>query len=252
LIKVKELVKIYPNNATALDGVSFEIEPGEVCGYLGANGAGKSTTIKILAGMLTANSGDVEINEINLFKYPDRVKRIIGYVPESGAVFPSLTPYDFLEFVCKIYNIDKSTYRKKILDFMEIFDLKNEVFMPMSGFSKGMKQKVLIISSLIHNPDIILWDEPLSGVDFNTNLVIRDLVKELSSKGKIILYSTHVLDMLDKICNKIIILNSGKIVYDSHFQQTDGIQIENILKQYVDSSASKEKAAEIYKNIISS
>ena len=252
MIKVKDLVKTYPNNIRALEGVSFQIEPGEVCGYLGANGAGKSTTIKILAGMLQADSGNAEINEVDLFKYPERVKRVIGYVPESGAVFPSLSPYDFLEFVCKIYNVDKSLYRKKIIDFMEIFDLKNEVFMPMSGFSKGMKQKVLIISSLIHNPDIILWDEPLSGVDFNTNLVIRDLVKELSSKGKIILYSTHVLDMLDKICNKIIILSSGKIVYDSHFQQTDGVQIENILKQYVDSSASKEKAAEIYKNIISS
>jgi ABC-2 type transport system ATP-binding protein len=112
-----------------------------------------------------------------------------------------------------------------------------------------MKQKVLIISSLIHNPEIILWDEPLSGVDFNTNILIRDIVKELTSRGRTILYSTHILDMVDKICNKVIIIDKGKIVYDSHYEAA-GMTIEKILQKYVDVSGSKEKAAEIYKKII--
>lgn len=250
MIRVKELVKTYNENVRALDGISFEIGEGEVCGYLGANGAGKSTTIKILVGMLRADSGSVIINDINVNDDNNKVKKIIGYVPESGALFQSLTPYDFLEFVCRIYDIEKGIYEKRIIEFLELFDLKNEIYVPMSDFSKGMKQKVLIISSLIHNPEIILWDEPLSGVDFNTNILIRDIVKELTSRGKTILYSTHILDMVDKICNKVIIIDAGKIVYDSHYEKADGMTIEKILQKYVDVSGSKEKAAEIYKKII--
>lgn len=250
MIKVKDLVKIYPEGVKALDGISFEVSEGEVCGYIGANGAGKSTTIKILIGMLKADSGFVEINNINVLENSQSIKKIIGYVPESGALFQSLTPFDFLEFVCKIYDMGKNIYQKRIFEFLELFDLKNEIYTPISGFSKGMKQKVLIISSLIHNPDIIFWDEPLSGVDFNTNILIRDIVNELSSRGKIILYSTHILDMVDKICSKVIILNSGKIVYDSHSEKENNIPIENIVKKYIDSTANKEKTSEIYKNII--
>ena len=157
MIVVNELIKTYPGNVRALDGVSFHIEPGEICGYLGANGAGKSTTIKILNGMMSADSGSVIINGINVFTEPNKVKKMIGYVPESGEMFLSLTPMDFLEFVCKIYDIEKSVYIKRIYDFMELFDLKNEVNTPMAAFSKGMRQKVLIISSIIHNPDVIFW-----------------------------------------------------------------------------------------------
>ncbi len=249
MIIVKDLVKVYPGSIKALDGISFEILEGEVCGYLGANGAGKSTTIKILAGMLIPDSGYVEINGVSVLENSSKVKKIIGYVPESGAMFQSLTPYDFLEFVCKIYDIEKSVYDKRIMDFMEMFELAGEVNVPMSGFSKGMRQKVLIISSLIHNPDIIFWDEPLSGVDYNTNILIRDLVKELSQSGKIILYSTHVLDMVDKICTKVIILDSGKIVYNMQLEKIENEPVENIFKKYIDSAPGKLKAAEIYKNL---
>ena len=249
MIKVKDLVKIYTGNLKALDGISFELSEGEVCGYLGANGAGKSTTIKILLGMLKADSGSVEVNGMYIFDNSVLIKQQVGYVPESGAIFQSLTPYDFLEFVCKIYDMEKNIYHKRILEFLELFDLKNEVNVSMSAFSKGMKQKVLIISSLIHNPEIIFWDEPLSGVDFNTNILIRDIVKELSGKGKIILYSTHILDMVDKICSRVIILDSGKIVHDSRLDGSGSIQIESIFKKFIDTGDNKARAAEIYKNI---
>jgi len=250
MIEVKELVKIYPNNVKALDGISFTIKPGEVCGYLGANGAGKSTTIKILTGMLSADSGNVIVGGISVFDNPQRVKKIIGYVPESGAMFQSLSPYDFLEFVCKMYGIEKDVYDKRIYEFLEMFDLKNEAGTPIASFSKGMSQKVLIISSLIHNPEIIFWDEPLSGIDFKTTTLIRDIVKDLSSHGKTFFYSTHVLDMMEKICSKVIILNGGKIVHDESIISGDERHsIEEIFKKYVDTASSKEKAAEIYKNM---
>src|SRR5258706_8394554 len=158
MIIAENIVKVYPGNVNALNGISLKIETGEVCGYLGANGAGKSTTIKILSGMMRADSGAASVNGFDVFSQPEKVKRIIGYVPESGALFLSLTPWDFLEFTCKIYDIPKPVYTRRIYEFMELFDLKNDVKTPMAAFSKGMRQKVLIIASIIHNPDIIFCD----------------------------------------------------------------------------------------------
>ncbi len=250
MIEVLELVKTYPNNCRALDSVSFKIETGEVCGYLGANGAGKSTTIKILTGIMRADSGRVEVRGINIFEKPQDAKKIIGYVPESGALFQSLSPYDFLEFVCKMYGLEKNVYERRIYELMEMFDLKNEIKTPIASFSKGMSQKVLIISSLIHNPDIIFWDEPLSGIDFKTTSLIGDLVKDLSAHGKTFFYSTHIFDMMEKICNRVIILNEGKIVHNGNINDgTERETIEETYRKYVDTSTSSEKAAEIYRNM---
>lgn len=247
MIEALEIIKTYPNSCRALDGVSFKIGPGEVCGYIGANGAGKSTTIKILTGMLSADSGSAVIGGINVFEKPHEVKKIIGYVPESGALFQSLSPYDFLEFVCKMYGLEKNVYDRRITELMDMFDLKNEIRTPIASFSKGMSQKVLIISSLIHNPDVIFWDEPLGGIDFKTTALIIDIVKDLSSHGKTFFYSTHILDMMEKICSRVIILNEGKIVHNELVG--DGSSIEETYKKYVDTSTSSEKAAEIYKNL---
>lgn len=252
MIEVNNIVKTYPQGTRALDGVSFKVEKGEICGYLGANGAGKSTTIRILTGMLTADSGNVVVNGYDIFEVPQKVKRIIGYVPESGAVFQSLTPYEFLEFVCRIYDIDKDVYERRINEFMDLFGLKNEIKTPMAAFSRGMCQKVLIISSLIHNPEIIFWDEPLSGVDINTALMIRDLVKDLSSHGKTFFYSSHVLDVIEKTCTKVIILDSGKVVFDRKIESLTGsFSLEDIFRKYADTESMKDKVSEVYKNLLS-
>lgn len=249
MIAADNLVKIYPNNTKALDGVSFKIEKGEVCGYVGANGAGKSTTIKIICGMLSATSGNAVVNGINVSEHPQKVKRIIGYVPESGALFLSLTPYDFLEFVCRMYDMDKVTYNHRIQSFMELFDLKGEVRTPMYTFSNGMRQKVLIISSLIHNPEVIFWDEPLGGIDYNTTMVVRNLVKELSAGGKTFFYSTHLIESVDKMCTKVIILNSGKAVFEGSLSGLNGAGMEDILKKYTDAENIAGKVSGLYKNI---
>jgi ABC-2 type transport system ATP-binding protein len=246
LISVQNITKVYPNGTKALDGISFTITPGEVCGYIGSNGAGKSTTIKILAAMMTPSEGKVEINGLNIAEHQNKIKHIIGYVPESGALFLSLTPYDFLEFVCKMYDMDKNTYNTRIHSFMELFDLKNEVHTPMYALSKGMRQKVLIISSLIHDPEIILWDEPLSGIDYHTTGVVRGLVKELSAAGKIFFYSTHLVETVDKMCSRIIVLSAGKIVFDGNL---NGSSIEEITKKYMTSENMSEKIQGLYKNI---
>jgi ABC-2 type transport system ATP-binding protein len=212
MITVENLTKIYPDNTLALDDISFTVERGEICGYIGPNGAGKSTTMKIIAGMLKPDKGSVFVSGIDVTRDADAAKQITGYVPESGALYLSLTPYDFLEFVCRMYGMTENDYKKKIYGYLDFFDLKKEVSTPMQAFSKGMRQKVLIISSLIHDPEIILWDEPFSGIDYTTILSLRDLVRELSAKGCTFLYSTHVIETIDKLCTKIIVLNSGRIV----------------------------------------
>lgn len=249
MITVQNLVKIYPGNIKALDNISFLIPPGEVCGYLGSNGAGKSTTIKILCGMLEADSGEVTVNGFSYRTDPEKIKRSIGYVPESGALFLSLTPFDFLEFVCRMYEIPKDIYLKRIFAFMEMFDLKNEVNTPMYSFSKGMRQKVLIISSLIHDPDVVIWDEPLSGIDFNTTTVIRSLVEDLRNKGKTFFYSTHLVESAEKICSRIILLNKGTITYDGYPDTGNPKEFEELMTKHCGKPVNSEKIAGLYKNL---
>jgi ABC-2 type transport system ATP-binding protein len=249
MIEVQELGKIYRDNTKALDGVSFNIGRGEVCGYLGANGAGKTTTIKILCGMLNPTSGLVNVGGYNVLTHPHRVKKMIGYVPESGAVIQSLTLYDFLEFVCKIYEVDKTVYVKRIYDFAELFDLKAELNSALASYSKGMRQKALIISSLIHNPDVIFWDEPLSGLDYRTIVLIQDIIKELSSSGKTFFYSSHILDLVEKICTQVIILDRGRKVFDSKIQGENRSSLEELFSGYIDNSAKESKFREISKGM---
>lgn len=248
MIIAENLVKVYSGDVKALDGISFHIEPGEVCGYLGSNGAGKSTTIRILCGMLEATSGNVIINGFNVNDDPTMVKKMIGYVPETGALFLSLTPFDFLEFVCRMYDMPKDIYVQRIYAFMELFDLKNEINTPMHAFSKGMRQKVLIISSLIHDPEVIVWDEPLSGIDYDTTLTIRNLVKDLRQRGKTFFYSTHIVESAEKICTRVIILNKGKIAFEGSVHEDSPAELEQLMGKYSVMPGVNEKITGIFGN----
>ncbi len=252
MIVAENLVKIYSGDVKALDGISFAIEPGEVCGYLGSNGAGKSTTIRIMCGMLDATSGSVFVNGFSVKDDPVTVKKMIGYVPETGALFLSLSPFDFLEFVCRMYDLPKDVYVQRIYGFMEMFDLKEEVNTPMHTFSKGMRQKVLIISSLIHNPEVIIWDEPLSGIDYNTTLVIRNLVKDLTSQGKTFFYSTHLVDSAEKLCSRVIIINKGKIGFDGLVNPENPHELEELMSLHSVPADINDKLSGLYKNLSSS
>jgi ABC-2 type transport system ATP-binding protein len=249
LIKSENLTKSYDNKINVLNNISFNIEQGEVCGYLGANGAGKSTTIKILCGILAQSSGNVYINGINVLENPIAVKKSIGYIPESGALFLSLSALDYLEFVSVMYDIPKNVYIQRIYDLAELFDLKDEINTPMHSYSKGMRQKVLLIASLIHNPDVLIWDEPLTGLDYTTTQTIRRLVKELSQNGKTFFYSTHIIESVEKLCSRVIILNKGEIAYDNKINSESSSEIEKLMEYYnpAEDSESK-KIINIYNN----
>lgn len=210
LIGVTKKFTIFP----AVDDISFRVAPGEVLGYLGPNGAGKSTTIKMLAGLLAPTRGRIlyqgrEI-EKDLYAYKSR----LGYIPEQAEIYPHLSGMDYLLLVGRLRGIPERTLNEKARAFLRVFDLDVERDSAIGSYSKGMRQKVLIAAALMHDPDVLLLDEPLTGLDVTTGLVIRDLVQRLAAERKIVIYSSHVLEVTEKICTKVIILNKGRIVAD--------------------------------------
>lgn len=213
MISVQNLTKNYASDI-ALDNISFEVEAGETCGYIGSNGAGKSTTVKVLIGILNFDGGNVLIDNIDVKVNPVEVKRIVGYVPENANLFNSLSPGEYLDFIGTVRNIDKRVLERRINNFAELFNFKDLVNQSIGNLSKGNKQKVLITSALLHNPKVIFLDEPLNGLDANSIFIFQDLLTFLVSRGKTIFYSSHLLNTIEKVSSKIIVIEKGKIVLD--------------------------------------
>jgi len=213
MIELKGITKKY-FYFPALNDVSFIVRPTEILGYLGPNGAGKTTTIKILAGLLAPSEGQIFYMGRNVQKELFEYKRHIGYVPEQSDIYPHMTAYDYLLMVGRLRHIKEKPLKDKIVAFMRLLDLDKDMDSTISSYSKGMVQKVLIVSALLHNPSILLLDEPLSGLDVTTGMIIRDLLQKLARDGKIIIYSSHILEVVEKACSRIIIIHKGNIVAD--------------------------------------
>lgn len=211
MIELRGIVKKF-SVSPVVDDVSFVVKPGEVLGYLGPNGAGKTTTIRMLAGLLQPTRGEILFEGRPIGAGIHAFKKRLGYVPEQSEIYPHLTAYDFLTMVGRLRSLPERALKAKALDFLRIFDLDGDMHAPISAYSKGMRQKVLIAAALLHDPDVLLLDEPLSGLDVTTGLILRDLIKMLAGEGKIIIYSSHVLEVTEQVCSRIIILHRGKIV----------------------------------------
>ena len=211
MISVKNLSKTYSNGVVALNNISFNLEPSCITGYIGINGAGKSTTMKILCGMLLFDSGEVQVGDYRLPEDSTKVKEITGFVPESPELFNSLSVTEYFEFIKDIRNINQVEFNHRKEYFANLFDFTDYLSIPIGKLSKGNKQKVLIVSSIIHNPEIILLDEPLNGLDAFTILTFQDMVSKLSNKGKTVFYCSHLLDIMEKVSDRIIVLDKGEI-----------------------------------------
>lgn len=230
----------------AVDNVSFSLAPGEILGYLGPNGAGKTTTIKILAGLLDQTEGQIYYQGEDVKKDLTEFKKKIGYVPEQSEIYPHLSAYDYLLMVGRLRQIPETALKEKIDRFLELFSLSADIHSSISSFSKGMIQKVLISAALIHDPEILLLDEPLSGLDVTTGLILKDLIGELAGIGKVIIYSSHILEIVEKICSRIIIIHRGRIVADDSVENLRSLMklpsLEDIFNQLVE-QADTEKIA---------
>lgn len=233
----------------AVDNVSFTVKPGESVGYLGPNGAGKSTTIKMLAGLLEPTEGQIFYNGRNVWKNLVWFKKRLGYVPEEPAIYSHMSAYDYLLMVGRLRGIKESLLKKKTKGFMEIFGLAGDMYSEISSFSKGMVQKVLISAALLHDPEILLLDEPLSGLDVSTALMVRELVRRLLAEGRIIVYSSHILEIVEKIASRVIILHQGKVQADDSVDNLRQLMklpsLEDIFNQLVVHEDPEKSAAEL-------
>jgi len=201
---------------TAVDRLSLEIPAGQIVGLLGPNGAGKSTTLKMLTGMLAPSSGTATICGYDLLRDGIEVKKHVGFVPDSGAVFESLTGLEYLEMIAALYGIPADAARERIRQFLAFFDLGFDVLTDklLGAYSKGMRRKVVITAALLHNPQVVFFDEPLDGLDANAAVGFKALIQTLAREGKAIVYSSHVLDVVERVCDRVIIIDKGKILVD--------------------------------------
>ncbi len=213
MLELRGVTKCY-SVFPAVDNVSFSVRPGEVLGYLGPNGAGKSTTIKMLAGLLKPTSGEILYEGREIRRDLHAFRRRLGYVPEQADIYPHLSGLDYLILVGRLRDIPERPLYEKARAFLRAFDLDVDRDNAVGAYSKGMRQKVLLAAALLHDPDVLLLDEPLSGLDVTTGLIVRDLIARLAGEGKIVLYSSHVLEVTEKVCTKVIILHQGKVVAD--------------------------------------
>ncbi len=211
MISAQNLEKFF-GDKQALKKITFSVQPGEILGFLGPNGAGKTTTVKILTGLIPATSGSAEIAGLSIDREPVAVKKKFGYIPESGALFESLTAWEYLELIADLHHLPRATFQQRVQDLLGLFNMQEDCHSRLSGFSKGMKQKILIIAALLHNPEVLFFDEPLNGVDANTALVFKTLLKQLREQGKTILFCSHILEVVERLCTRIIIINDGQII----------------------------------------
>jgi ABC-2 type transport system ATP-binding protein len=215
MVSLEQLTKRF-GSQTAVDGISIEIPAGQIVGFLGPNGAGKSTTLKMMTGMLQPTSGRATVCGFDVQREPMEAKRRVGYVPESGAVFESLTGLEYLEMIAALYGIPKEAARERIKQFIAFFDLSFNTLTEklLGAYSKGMRRKVVITSALLHNPPLILFDEPLDGLDANAAVGFKALIQTLAREGKTIVYSSHILDVVERVCHRVIIIDKGKLLLD--------------------------------------
>lgn len=202
-----------------LSDITLDVYRGQIIGYIGPNGAGKSTTVKTMLGLLQEYEGRVEIFGEDISQSDGSYKSRIGYVPESAELYENLTAMEYLLFSGELYGLTRSCAEERATKLLQEFELAKAANTRMSGFSKGMKQKVLLISGLLHDPDMLFLDEPLSGLDANSMLIVQEIIELLAAQGKTIFYSSHIMDLVEKISNRIVLLVQGRIVADGTFEQ---------------------------------
>lgn len=213
MLEVQDVTKRYGGH-TAVNHVSFTVKPGEVLGYLGPNGSGKSTTVKMITGLMPPTLGRILFEGSDIADDLVAYKAQVGYVPEEAHVYTYLTGPEYLRLTGRLRGIDEGPLEDKINKFLKIFGLDADYHAPLSAFSKGMRQKILLSAALLHNPKVVVLDEPVSGLDVSTAVVLRTVVESLAKSGRIIFYSSHELETVERISTRVIILSQGKVVAD--------------------------------------
>ncbi|HEV2500537.1 MAG TPA: ABC transporter ATP-binding protein [Terriglobia bacterium] len=248
MLELRNLTKRY-NRVTAVDGINLTVKPGEVYGYLGPNGSGKTTTVKMLTGLIEPSSGHIFYEGQDIQHDLITYRKRLGYVPEEPLLYSYLTGHEYLQLVGRLRSIPHVLLERKIERLLDLFSLHRHRYSPISSYSKGMKQKVLLSAALLHNPDILIFDEPLSGLDVTSMVIFRNIVQSLAREGKVILYSSHVLEVVEKVCSKVIILHKGRVVANENVGRLRDLMhspsLEDVFSQLVAQEDTERVASDI-------
>ncbi len=217
-IRVEGLRKSY-GGRSVLDGVDLEVQAGTIFGYIGPNGAGKTTTVKILTGLLGDFEGEVRVGGLDPREQPVELKETIGYVPENAVLYEALTVAELLLFVGRLHGLDDAVIRARADEFLDVFELKSRLPTRVSTLSKGMRQKLLLTSAVLHAPQVVFLDEPLSGLDVNAAILVKNFLRALADSGRTVFYCSHVMDVVERVCDRIAILDGGKLVAEGTFDE---------------------------------
>lgn len=223
MLKVTHLTKEFGAFTKAVDDISFEIHKGEIVGFVGQNGAGKTTTIKMLTGVLNPSYGTACIHGYDIQKQPLEAKQSIGYIADNPDMFLRLTGLEFINLMADIYGIDEKLRVMRMEELAKDFEVKDVLMRPMSEYSHGMRQKMMVIAALVHDPPVWILDEPMTGLDPKAAFTLKQKMREHAAKGNCVFFSTHVLEVAEQLCNRIIIVRGGKIVFDGtleHLRET--------------------------------
>ena len=212
MIEIKNVSKSYNGKDLALDNVNFEVKDGEIFAFIGHNGAGKTTMIKSITGILSFDSGDILINNKSIKEEPLTCKLDMAYVPDNPDLYENMKAIDFINFICDMYNVPILTRKENITKYAQMFEIEDKLTNDISSFSHGMKQKVSLIAALSHNPKVLIMDEPFVGLDPKAVFDIKEIMRLMTKEGKTIFFSTHILDVAEKLCDRVAIIKKGKIV----------------------------------------
>lgn len=227
MIEIKNVTKVYGGKVKAVDNLSLTLKPGEIFGFLGPNGAGKTTTIKMLTGITEPDSGEIHMNGIELSKDPLRYKNQFGFVPDSPDIFLRLRGIEYLNFMGDIYQVDSSVRKERIENLARRFEMETALNDSISSYSHGMRQKIILMGALVHNPSLWILDEPMTGLDPKSSFYLKEMMREHADKGNVVFFSTHVLEVAEKICDRVGIINKGKLMFCGTMKELRAMVSEN-------------------------
>ena len=235
VLKIENYTKIYSGTKKAADNVSLTVESGDIFGFIGHNGAGKSTTIRAIVGVLDFTDGEIYIDGHSVKKEPMECKKITAYIPDNPDLYENLTGIQYLNFIGDVFDVDAKLRQKRIQEYGDKLEITSALGDPISSYSHGMKQKIAILSALIHEPKLMVMDEPFVGLDPKAAYMLKEIMHEMCARGAAIFFSTHVLDVAEKLCNKVAIIKEGKILTQGTMEQLVGDKsLEEVFLEGVD------------------
>ena len=231
MIELTNVTKSYNGTYKAVDDLNLNIKDGEIFGFLGPNGAGKTTTIKMITGIASQDSGVIKINGIDTKENPLETKKEFGYVPDSPDMFLRLKGIEYLNFMADIYEVDSKTRKERIKDLAKRFDMENALKDKIQSYSHGMRQKIVLMGALLHNPNVWILEEPMTGLDPKSSFLLKEMMREHADNGNTVFFSTHVLEVAEKVCDRVAIINKGKILFcgtleemKDHFKENQSLE----------------------------